>query len=97
MLVCGLVIFELAVLIGLLVYGGLAARRILAEWVTRWSVLCAYLDKFDRNALDIKRDIDVKFGPDLVEKLNAIFKVGAHPNNVVLGTDGKFHKANGAY
>lgn len=97
MLVCGLVIFELAVIIGLLVIAGVYAKRKVEEYDNRWAVLCAYLDKFDRNTIAIKNDIDVKFGPDLVEKLNAIFKVGAHPNNVVLGPDKKFHKVNGAY
>lgn len=97
MLVCGIIIFELAVMIGLLVYFGIAARRNLNGFKSRWAVLCAHLDQIDRDMLLIKKDIDVKFGPDLVEKLNAVFKLGEHPKNIVLGKDGKFHKANRAY
>ncbi|MDD5009201.1 MAG: hypothetical protein PHC68_12485 [Syntrophorhabdaceae bacterium] len=97
MLVCGLVIFELAVVIGLLVYAGLSAKRELEKYNLRWAELAAYLDAISRNGVAIKNDIDLKFGPDLVEKINALFKLGAHPNQVVLGKDGQFHKANGAY
>lgn len=97
MLVCGLVIFELAVVIGLLVFAGLVAKKKINDFELHVAVLFAYLDKLDGDALAIKKDIDVKFGPDLVEKLNAIFKVGEHPNNVVLGKDGNFHRANGSY
>jgi hypothetical protein len=91
------VIFELAVIIGLLVFAGFVAKKKIDDLELHAAVLFAYLDKLDRTGLDIKRDIDVKFGPDLVEKLNAIFKVGAHPNDVVLGEDKKFHKVNRAY
>lgn len=97
MLVCGLVIFELAALIGLFAYALVAAKRKAEDFNGKLAALLAYLDKLDRDSIAIKNDIDAKFGPDLVEKLNAIFKLGEHPRNIVIGKDGKFHKANRQY
>jgi competence protein ComGC len=57
----------------------------------------ASIDQSTRHINDFKQDIDVKFGPDLVKQLNAIFKLKTNPGNLVLGADGEFHKSNRDY
>jgi len=91
------VIFELAAVIAVGILILLEARRRHVEIEERWVVLFAWLDRFDRNAKAFKEDIDGKFGKDLVEKLNAIYKIGQHPNDLTVGKDGQFHKINREY
>jgi hypothetical protein len=97
MLVCALIIFEIAVIIVLLIVAGRYAKQQIDTLWTEFAIISAYLDKSISVSESIKKDIDVKFGPDLIEKLNAIFKLGQNPKNIVLGKDGKFHPINREY
>jgi hypothetical protein len=98
MLVCGLIIFELAVVIALLVIAGIYAKDKVELWDERAVILFAWLDRFDRNQQELKTDLDGKFGPDLIKKLNDIFKIGANPKNIVFDqNDKKFHRVTPGY
>jgi len=87
----------LAAVIAVGIFAILEARKRHADIEARWIKLFAELDKFDRNAKALKDDIDGKFGKDLVEKLNAIFKLGHNPEKLVLGKDGQLHKIHREY
>jgi hypothetical protein len=91
------VIFELAAVIAVGILILLEARKRHVDIEERWVILFAWLDRFDRNAKAFKEDIDGKFGKDLVEKLNAIFKLGKSPDKLTAGKDGKLHKINREY
>jgi hypothetical protein len=96
MLVCGLIIFELAVVIALLVIAGIYAKNKVELWDERAVILFAWLDRFDRNQQELKTDLDGKFGPDLIKKLNEIMKLGEAPRNLMV-KDGKLVKINREY
>jgi hypothetical protein len=96
MLVCGLIIFELAVIIALLVIAGRYAKGQIDTWNERAVILFAWLDRFDRNAKELKDDLDGKFGPDLISMLKQIFKLKEHPGNVMI-KNGKVVKINRDY
>jgi len=64
---------------------------------TRLGVINAEIDKGNRQFVAFKNDFDTKFGEDLVKKLNAIFKLGEHPDRLVIGEDGQFHKITPGY
>lgn len=95
--VCGLVIFELAAVIAVGILILLESRRSHADIGGKWMRLFAEIDKSHRNLQALKADIDGKFGKDLIEKLNAIYKIGQHPNDLTVGKDGQFHKINREY
>ena len=119
LVLCGLIIFELAVIAVLLfvVIKHIKAKvcELFDSWVDykiwcekqsdvmhfdiklKMDAINASIDKSIRHVDDIKNDLDVKFGPDLIKQLNAIFKLKADPSNLVLGKDGKFHKVNRDY
>jgi len=97
LVVCGLIIFELAAVIAVSIFANLEARRRHADIEERWVILFAWLDRFDRNSKALKDDIDGKFGKDLIEILNALFKLGSHPQKLIAGKDGKLHKINRDY
>ncbi len=63
----------------------------------KMDIVNASIDKSNRCIDDFKKDIDIKFGPDLVKQLNAIFALKTNPGNLVLGQDGEFHKINRDY
>ena len=63
----------------------------------KMDVVNASIDKSNRYIEDFKKDIDIKFGPDLVKQLNAIFALKTNPGNLILGQDGEFHKVNRDY
>lgn len=93
---CVQIIFSVT-LIALLVIAGRYAKKQVDLLFILLGVTNAGIDRNFRMVEAFKADIDAKFGPDLVEKLNAIFKLGEHPKNIVLGQDGKFHKINREY
>ena len=84
MLVCAIAIFELAVIIALLFIAGRYAKIQCNSLWTEFAIISAYLDKNSRDLASLKKDIDVKFGPDLVEKLNAIFKLNEPTNSLMI-------------
>jgi len=114
MLVCGLIIFELAAIIVLLVVSirntkklgdscgiDMAAQFAVLDNLNKniclkFDIISAGIDKTNRNIGEFKTDIDVKFGPDLVKRLNAIFKLGEHPSGLMV-KDGKVVKINRDY
>lgn len=107
MLVCGLIIFELAVVIFLIVR---YAKSIFIDMAAIVGVLQAldsdinrgfgivgtYQDQTNRKLDDLKTDIDGKFGPDLIKKLNEIMKLGEAPRNLMV-KNGKLVKINREY
>ena len=63
----------------------------------KMDVIDGSIDRSIRHIDAIKDDLDIKFGPDLVKQLNAIFALKEHPGKLVLGQDGEFHKINRDY
>jgi hypothetical protein len=96
MLVCGLIIFELAAIIVLLAVSGRKSARRHDEIEERWVLLFGWLDRTSRRSDEFKKDFDTKFGPDLVKRLNAIFKLGVQPSGLMV-KDGKVVKINRDY
>ncbi len=105
---CAIIGFELAVIIFLLVR---YFRSIFTDTAAVFAILETIKEdintasetsdalglKIDNTVNKFKNDMDVKFGPDLVEKLNAIFKLGQNPNSIVIGRDGKPHAIDREY
>lgn len=96
LVLCAIVIFSLTI-IALLVIAGRYAKKQVDTLFILLGITNAGIDRNFRMVEAFKADIDAKFGPDLIKKLNAIFKLGEHPKNIVLGQDGKFHKNNREY
>ena len=96
MLVCGLIIFELAAIIVLLVVMLRNSRANREEIEERWVLLSAWLDRTSRRFDGFKKDFDAKFGPDLVKRINAIFKLGVQPSKLMV-KDGKIVKITPGY
>lgn len=90
MLVCGLIIFELAIIIGLLVIAGRYAKQQNETWEERAILALAWLERFDRK-------FDATFNKELADKLNEVFRIGEKPASLVKGEDGKLHKVNRMY
>ena len=111
MLVCALVIFELAVIAVLLFvairnvkkqgnsYGidMAAIFAVLNDINLTVGVTNASIDRSIRGVEAFKIDFDAKFGPDLINKLNAIFRLGQHPDKIILDKNGVPHKITPGY
>ena len=91
---CGLIVFELALIIAGGVYAFIYYKNLSA---VRWAALYASLAQRGRETEDFKKDFNNKFNAELVNKIDAVLKLGQNPGHFVVGQDGKLHKVNREY
>lgn len=91
---CGLIVFELALAIAGGVY---AFKQFKTDSAVRWNALMAWLGKNDRQLQGFQKDFNNKFNSELVSKIDAVLRYGRNTEKLTLGKDGKLHKVNREY